>query len=384
MTASTASMIAQFNMDNIELLRDMGFEVDVACNFEEGNTITQSAVDELKTMLNRMGASCFQVPFSRNPAKIRRHARTYHQLLNLLETRGYSFIHTHAPVSSAIVRLAARRARVPVVYTAHGFHFYKGGPVQNWLLYFPVEWALAKGTDTLITINSKDFLLAKKHLRARHIARIPGVGINTARFQLNNFDAKAYRAQLGIPQEDFVLLSIGELNDNKNHQVILEALSILGYPNVTYVIAGVGRNTQKLQDTAAALGVGGKLKLLGYRQDIPELCVVSDAFAFPSIREGLGLACLEAMASGLPVVAAISNGPAEYIVDGESGYLCEHDDARGFARAIQRLIDAPEQAALMGKNARETASRYDTKNVRGTMRDIYSAFLPAGRAAGEA
>lgn len=375
MAANVASMIQQFNMDNLRILLDLGFRVDVACNFEQGSTISLDAIQALRSRLDGMGIRCFQVDFSRNPIRFKAHVSSYCQMKDLLTQGDYAFIHTHGPISSAIVRLAASRKKVPVVYTAHGFHFYQGGPLSSWLLYYPVERLLARHTDTLITINGKDYYLAERLLRPGYLVRVFGVGIDTAKFHLPGFDKAAYRKTLGIAEGDFVLLSVGELSDRKNHRVILEAMRILNRPNLNYVIVGMGANEGMLKELAVQSGLQDRVFLLGYRQDIPELCNMSDAFAFPSIREGLGLACLEAMAAGLPAIASRSDGPVEYLADGQMGYLCNHDDAAAFAKAIATLMDTPGLAASLGQNAREAASRYDISSTNEIMRSVYSRFL---------
>lgn len=292
-----------------------------------------------------------------------------------MDNESYTFVHTHSPIASVITRIAARAAQVPVVYTAHGFHFYKGGPISSWLIYYPIEYILSKSTHTLITINEEDFALAKKHFKPKHLNRVFGVGISTKRFMLEGFDKEAYKEQLGLPKNSFVVLSVGELSERKNHQVIIKALSALQYDNVYYLIAGKGECADYLSDLANRYGIKSRVLFLGYRQDIPELCNVADVFAFPSIREGLGLACLEAMSAGIPAVAADTSGPREYIVPGKTGYLCDYNDEKAFAEALNKLINNRDKIVEMGQNARKMAMRYDISLANDVMTKVYSQFV---------
>lgn len=372
MLASVASTIQQFNMANIELLKELGYEVDVACNFEEGNNCSDKSIYLLKEQFAKTGVRYFQIDFSRSAKKLTRHITAYKQTSALLRENKYVFLHCHSPICSAIVRLANHKSSTQAIYTAHGFHFYKGAPLKNWLLYYPVEKLCAKYTDILITINKEDYSLAQKKMKARQVLYIPGVGVDTERFSYCTVNAEEKRSELGIQDDVFILLSVGELNGNKNHEVILKALKVLGNAKIHYLIAGKGELEKYLYDYSENLGLSRQVHILGYRKDIAELCKSADVFCFPSHREGLGIAALEAMAAGLPIVTSDIRGINEYSVNGETGFSCDPDDVSGFVNAINSLYNDATLRMTMGNRNTRIVKGFDINVVNNEMKAIYS------------
>ena len=240
-----------------------------------------------------------------------------------------------------LVRLASRKVRkngTKVIYTAHGFHFYKGAPLKNWVLYYPIERLLARYTDVLTTINIEDYERAKKSFKAKKIKYIPGVGIDTNRFQQIDVNKLVKRQEIGVPEDSFVVLSVGELNKNKNHETVIKAIARLNNPNVYYVICGQGVLEDYLKKLIKELGLERQIKLLGFRKDIGEICKVADLFVFPSFREGLSVALMEAMASGLPIVCSEIRGNVDLVKDQKGGYLVKPEDVNGFRMNIDKLV----------------------------------------------
>lgn len=373
--ASVASMIDQFNLDNIVVMQKLGYKVDVACNFEFGSTTSQERVNELKRELEKMGVNTYHIPVPRKPFLIKEMVVTYKLTKNLVEKNRYDIVHCHSPIGGAIARIACKNSRkkgTRVIYTAHGFHFFKGSSIKNWLIYYPVEKLLARYTDILITINKEDYTRAKQKFKVGSIEYIPGVGIDTTYYKNIKIDSFLKRRELGIPEDAFVLLSVGELNKNKNHEIIIRALSKLKINNIHYVICGRGPLDAYLKQLANSFRFKDRLHLLGYRDDIGEICKVSDVFCFPSKREGLGLAALEAMASGLPLITSNVHGIVDYSVDGRSGFSCRPDDIDEFAKAIKLLIENKELRYQMGQNNIMDVKKYDIKNVDKIMHRIYS------------
>ena len=213
MLASVASMIDQFNMPNIELLQEMGYEVHVACNFEKGSTCTDEKVLELKKKLKQLHVRFFQIDFERNVMKLNQDLKAYKQVLKLARKYHYTFIHCHSPIGGVVGRLVGHKTNTKVIYTAHGFHFYEGAPLLNWLIYYPIEKLLSRFTDVLITINQEDYHRAKSKFHAKRVEYVPGVGIDIKRFQNVKVDILQKRKELGIRSKDIVLLSVGELNN---------------------------------------------------------------------------------------------------------------------------------------------------------------------------
>ena len=162
-----------FLIPHIRLLIEEGHHVDIACN----------VCQEISPMLTQLGCNVYNIKFQRTPLRFQNY-KAYVNLKALIYDKGYNFVHTHTPVASVCVRLACRNIEnIKVVYTAHGFHFFKGGPILNWLLYYPIEFMLAKYTDVLITINTEDFQRAKKSFRAQKVEYIPGIGFDVKKFR---------------------------------------------------------------------------------------------------------------------------------------------------------------------------------------------------------
>jgi glycosyltransferase involved in cell wall biosynthesis len=320
----------------------------------------------------------YDIPFQRNPIS-KLNILASRQLKELVRKNDYDIIHFHTPVASAFGRWAVKDFRkngTKVFYTAHGFHFYNGAPIVNWLVYFPVEKLLAKYTDVLITINNEDYVRARKSFKAGSIEYIPGVGLDLQKFTTANVGKIEKRRELGLTENAFVLLSVGELNDNKNHETIIKALSKLNNSNIHYIICGEGTKDKYLRDLADRLGLEKQFKLLGFRKDIAEICKAADIFMFPSYREGLGLAALEAMSSGLPLITSNVHGIVDYSSNGITGYSCNPKDAQEFADSIDSLISDEDLRLKMAKNNVELVKKYDLNNVQSLMLRLYSNVGP--------
>lgn len=340
MTASMASMLDYFNRSNIRLLLECGYEVTLAANFcSDGNTRPLPQIRVFKEEMETLGCRVVHVDFSRNPGDISSHLQSYRQLKELAE-EGFSLVHCHAPICAAITRLAFRKKRkngTRVVYTAHGFHFYKGAPIKNWLLYFPVEWVCARWTDILNTINREDYQRARKWLKAGKVTYLPGAGIDMKRFQPGSADRKTVRRELGIREDEKMLLSVGELSRRKNQGIVIKALSLLGKgSSLCYVICGQGGLEKEWRELAIKLGVADQVLFLGYREDISELCQAADLFVFPSLQEGLPMALMEAIAVKTSVVCSDIRGNRELVPEEELRF--DQKDAGDTAACIQRAL----------------------------------------------
>lgn len=315
----------------------------------------------------------YDIPFERAPLKLK-NIKAYKQLKELIENKEFDIIHCHTPIGGALSRLAARDARkngTTVIYTAHGFHFYKGAPFINWLLYYPVERLLAGYTDVLITINKEDYNRAKK-FKAKRIEYVPGVGIDTMKYSEISVNKKDKPSLIGIPQDSLIVVSVGELNKNKNHEVIIKALANLNNKKIYYVICGQGSLNNHLKELAKELGVKEQVKLLGFRKDIMEICKAADIFAFPSYREGLSVSLMEAMASGLPVVCSDIRGNYDLIEEEKGGYLVKAGDIEGFTRKINTLKEDSFLRNQFGEFNKNRVKQYGKENVMKIMAEIYN------------
>lgn len=357
----------QFHIPYLKMFQEMGWETAVASrNDYENPADCQIPYCDMY----------YDIPFERTPWKPG-NLRAYRMLKAVIDGENYDLIHCHTPVGAMIARLAARDARkkgTKVIYTAHGFHFFKGAPAANWLLFYPAEWALSFGTDVLITINREDYVRAKKHLHAGRVEYVPGVGIDTARFRENRVDPLEKRRELGYGGGDFLILTVAEMTANKNHITVLKALSELkgeeAFQRMHYLICGRGENWESLEKSAEQLGVSDHVRFLGYRSDAPELYQCSDLFAFVPYREGLPVALMEAMASGMPIVCTKIRGNTDLIQDGVSGAFVENSP-QALADAIRSLYADPQRRKALGQGATEAVRAFDAEAVHRRMKEIY-------------
>lgn len=370
--ASVASMIDQFNMQNIQLLLDSGYQVDVACNCKEGNTISDERVRSLVKQLAEKNVSIVHVPIPRKITNAKSIIKSISQVKRMCNEKHYALLHCHSPIGSVVARVAAkdeRRHGTKVIYTAHGFHFYKGAPKLNWLLFYPIEKICSKWTDVLITINTEDYAFAKKRMDAGQVEYMPGVGVEIRKFHLETFDKDRKRNELGIEKDDFLIMSVGELNQNKNHEVIVKAIANLDNPKIHYFIAGKGNKADYLQKLARHLHVN--LHLLGYRTDIVELLNIADVYAFPSYREGLSVALMEAMSAGLPCIVSKIRGNVDLIDDCKGGYWVRPDDIFDFSRRIEEMMNNKILMKNFSEYNLQKMKGFDISVVREKIKEIY-------------
>lgn len=296
----------------------------------------------------------------------------------MIDEGGFTLIHCHTPVGGMLGRLAARNSRkkgTRVMYTAHGFHFYKGAPLKNWLLYYPAEKLSARFSDAIISINQEDFGFAKKHFSNTKIYYLPGVGVDVERFMKSAYDKAELHERLEFGENAKVILSVGELNENKNQRVILKALTYPGMEKVHYMIAGQGHVKSELERYAESLNIRQRVHFLGFRKDIAHLLKNADVFVFPSYREGLPVALMEAMSSGVPVVVSRVRGNMDLVEHDVNGFLCEPNDAAAFARHIVTLLEDQALRDRFVKQSSKKIQKYHLGNVMLMAKDIYDEVL---------
>ncbi|WP_249506691.1 glycosyltransferase family 4 protein [Fibrobacter sp. HC4] len=361
---TTISNTMTFFIEHIKMLLNEGHSVELACS---------SALKPVNPIYNELGCKIHEIPFSRSPFS-KNNIAAYKKLKRLVESEGYDIVHCHTPNAAMITRLACRKVRkqgTKVFYTAHGFHFFKGAPLKNWLMFYPVEKICARWTDVLITINHEDYEFAKKNMPAKKVCHVPGVGLNLDKFRNVKCDRNETRSLLGMPLDCFLLLSVGELNANKNHQTVIRAMACMKQKNVHYMIAGVGCLKENLHRLAVNLGIGEKVHFLGYRNDIPDLAYASDVFCFMSRREGLGMAALEAMACGLPLISSNVHGINDYSENGVTGYKCAPCDVNKVCEYLDVLSENSELKKKIGEGNKRIVERFSSDNVVAEMRRLY-------------
>ena len=343
-----SGFVPQFEMNNVHILQKMGYEVHYASNFHTPSYGTDNH------RLDGTGIICHQIDFVRSPFD-KRNFQVYRQMVELMRRENFSLVHCHTPMGGVMARLAAHATGTgPVIYTAHGFHFFKGASWKNWLFYYPMEKFLSRYTDQQICINREDYELAKRKFHARYVDYVPGVGIEEDNFfKMGEKERQKKRESLGVPPGRVVLLTSGEMIPRKNQEVLFRMLAKLkdsekesvlslernetadeqedagtgrrvercSYERLHLLLCGHGELKEYLQDLAAQLGIADHISFLGYREDMAEIFGASDIFLFPSFQEGLPRAMLEAMASGLPVVCSEIRGNTDLM--GEEWTLSE-------------------------------------------------------------
>lgn len=379
MLASVASMIDQFNMSNIRLLLEMGYEVHVACNFKKGNTCDTNRIRRLRKMLDNMQVVQHQWDCPRSILGPGQCLRAYYQLWRLTGQYRFFRIHCHSPVGSVLARVAAHGRGIKVIYTAHGFHFYKGAPLRNRMLYYPVEKLLSAWTDVLITVNREDYCLAKRKLHAGKVYRIPGVGIDVGRFQKHAVQeiTTDFRAAYEIPADALVLLSVGELSRRKNHQAVILALAKLQRQDVYYVICGQGKQKYRLWNIAQKYGVAHLVRMTGFLEKVSRAYDCADIFVFPSLQEGLPVALMEAMAAGLPCVVSDIRGNRELICE-KGGRRFSPTGCKSTEQLLQylkELLDNRDIREACGHYNRKKIKAYDVTVVERHMKRIYKKTI---------
>lgn len=357
--ATIYSFVSHFEKNDIKILQELGYEVVVASNFEG-----------YKGELEELNVEKLDIPFTRSPISLK-NIKAFFKLNKYLKENKVSLIHCHTPVGGVAGRIIGKLNKIPrIIYTAHGFHFFDGAPKINWIVYYPIEKTLSKFTDTLITINKEDYERAKTFY-AKKVEYIPGVGIDVEKIQNIKVDREQKRKELGLSMNDTILLSVGELSSRKNHITPIRALTEIKNKNIKYLIAGAGPLENYLKSEIYKLGLENQVRLLGYRKDIYELCNISDIYIFPSQREGLGLAGLEGMAAGLPLISANINGIKDYTQNGKTGYCIDRFDIQGFKKGIEKLVNNKKLRIEIGNYNQKIAEKYDSKNSRKIMEKVY-------------
>ncbi len=375
--ASVISFIEWFNKENIEYLRnELKCEVHITCNFDYMEDTDEERTIEYLKQLKDEGVILHNIHFARNPIN-KENIIAYKQLKTLINENHFDLIHCHTPTASIITRITAKHARKKgsvVMYTCHGFHFHNAAPKKNWMIYYPIEKMCSTLCDYIVTINKEDYNRAKK-FHTKNVRYIPGVGVDTKSIREINIDKKEYKKSIGIPENSVMLLSIGEIIERKNHEIIIKALGKLQNKNIYYVICGKGPLKEHLEKLAKDLGVYDNVKFLGFRKDIAELCNAADISAFPSRIEGLGLAGIEAMAAGVPLISSNVHGILDYVINGKTGYACDPDDVDAFAEAINKLANDEFLRNSMKNSCLKAVEPFELHNALRSMWDIYDEIL---------
>lgn len=380
LTSAAANMIWQFNKRNIEiLLKQTDVEVHVATNFIVPGTIDGHEVLRMLDWMKENGVVTHQIDFKRGMGSVLSNIKVVWSLRRLIKKERINVIHTQSPIGSVLTRLANVGLDVKLIYTAHGFHFFKGATKKYWVAFYPLEYVLSKLVDVLITINDEDYQLASK-FKARRLVLIPGVGVDveSAIQQIQSLETQRIRdrirGEMNLTDNDVLILNVGELSKRKNQIYLLEAIKKVGNPRLHVAFAGIGPEKNKLKLFVSENGLENQVQFLGYRRDITNLHYAADLNVFPSKQEGLALGGLESVIDGLYILGSDRRGIRDYILSEQIGRTFPLTD--GGTVLVDQLQDFLQNPRKVDKQTvQKFLMKFDNKNVDQQMNSIYREVL---------
>ena len=372
LVATVQSHIAQFHKPLINMLNSNGYQVDIAArdNLKEKNGLNIEGVTQI-----------YDIQFSRSPID-KNNIKAYRQLKEIILQNEYDIIHCNTPMGGIITRLIKRNKKIKakIIYTAHGFHFYKGAPILNWIIYYPIEKFFSRYTDIIITINNEDYQIARNKFKAKYVYKINSTGININKFKikLSDEEKNELKNNLNITNDDFVIVCIGELNKNKNQIMQIQAMKKLveKYKNIKLLFLGNGPLKDYYVNVIKENKLQNNVFLLGYRTDVNKILNIADCAISTSVREGLGLNILEAMSAGVPTIASDNRGHREIISDKENGFLIELGNVDKLVQRITELIVDKRSAKRLIENANNTIKKFSEDLVVEELKNIYKQVEP--------
>lgn len=361
-TATVDSHILAFHLPYLKYFKENGYDVHVATNG-----------DEEIPYCDKKHKVCFE----RSPFKIN-NLKAIQQLKKIINNEEFDIIHTHTPMGSVVTRLAAKKSRkkyhTKVIYTAHGFHFYKGSPKKFWMMFYPVEKFLAKYTDDLITVNKEDYEFAKRKFKT-NVHYVPGVGIDPKKFdvKMTNKEKEDLRKSLNLKNDDFVMIYPAELNKNKNQIFLIKCMEELvkKYSNIHLLLVGKDSYNGFYQNIVKEKNLKN-IHFLGFRKDIPQLLSISNISLSSSLREGLPVNIIEAMYMGLPVVANNCRGMSDLIENDKNGFLIKNSNLNKFMKSIESIYFNKIDLNKISLNNKEKSSNYLIDKVLDEYIKIYN------------
>ena len=365
-TSLSGVRINGFMRSAIVAAKSLGIEFTMACNMDDAD------MELYNEDCKEYGIKTVHIDFDRNPLG-KKNLLAKKQLFQLMEKEKFDAVHCNTPIGGVIGRICAKKANIPyVIYQAHGFHFWKGAPLKNWLFYYPVERYLARYTDVLVTINHEDYQRAKKfHLKdGGRVEYVHGVGVNMSKVSEVTVDRERKRNELGIPENAELFVTVGELIDNKNQVTAIDAFEKAKITNAHLIICGQGERMEYLRSYIKSKGLASCVHLLGFRQDITEVLKASDVFVFPSLREGLPVALMEAMACGLPCVASRIRGNTDLLGE-QYNYLFEPKDVERLSVLLSQIV---EDKTSIGAYCVEAVKLFDFFPVVKEFESLYSSI----------
>lgn len=347
---TTDSMIWNFLIPHINHLKSKEYKVDCLCSK------TGFYFNELKSE----GINLYEVNFIRNPLNLK-NIKNINLTRKIIKKNKYDLVFCHEPMGGVAGRIAGKLAHCKVIYMAHGFHFYNGSPLINWMLFYPVEWFLSLLTNMLITINSEDYIRSKK-MPCKNTKYLNGIGLDVTKFK-NDFTEKQkseLKKKINVDEEKKIILCVGELIKRKNHITVIKAMKQLN-DNYVLCICGDGELNNEFVELIKSNHLEKKVHLLGFRKDVKDIYQIADVFCMPSYQEGLSVALMEAMSIGLPVVASNIRGNVDLIDSEFGGILVEVEDIDGYANAIKKALYKKKEFGTYNQNK---ILNFDIKTIK--------------------
>lgn len=366
-TASIPLHIRAFHLPYLQWFKNHGYEVHVACSGYEDLPFVDKYWD---------------IPFERSPFSTK-HFNAFRQLKKVIDKENFCLINCHTPMTSVLTRLASIKARkngTKLLYTAHGFHFFKGASFINWLLFYPIELYLTKITDAIICINQEDFkLIQKKGSSNCAYYIIPGIGVNNSRFfKISTTQKNALRSKFNFKKDELLLIYAAEYIPRKNHKFIVNTVKKRPriFKNTKILFAGKGELENSLKEMVNREGLENKIKFLGFRKDIDQIYQMCDVGISASKQEGLGLNLIEEMMCGLPIIATVDRGHKEVVDHKVNGFLYPQNDEKQFCKSVLILKNKPDVTKQFSINAVAKAQKFELSNSVRIMTKIYKKYLP--------
>ena len=355
--------INAFLVPHIHALLDKGIQVDCACCIDK-------EIDS--TLINR-GVKVYNIPFSRNPLGMNNY-HAFKKLKSIQKENKYDFVHIHTPIAGLYGRLLKLKfPKLKTIYTAHGFHFHKSGSKLGWIIYYPIERIMSSFTDVLITINEEDYERAKT-FHANNVYKINGVGIDFNEYNSDHYQAIQLREKYNLNEDDFVIAMIAEINANKNHRQMIDAIKELHQRNIPVKVlcAGEGVLFKEIKEELKNNHLDTSIQLLGFCQNVKELIAISNMGLLLSYREGLPRRIMELMCFKKPVIGTNIRGSRDLILHEKSGYLVSVGDSKQTAVYIEQLYNNPQLVHQMGEVALETMKTFSIETVLKQLEEILS------------
>ncbi|MEE0859631.1 MAG: glycosyltransferase family 4 protein [Acutalibacteraceae bacterium] len=369
--SNVRSHIGQFHTNFINLLVKNGHTVDVSCfdNSADKDGYDFEAINKFHF-----------IPLQRSPFKMD-NIKAISELKEIIKAEQYDIIHCHTPMGAVAARVAAKQAKskAKIIYTAHGFHFFKGASKLNWMFFYPVEKILAHYTDTLVTINNEDYELAtKKKFKVKNeIVKINGVGVDLSKFIVATNEMKTeLRKEYGYNEDEFLLIYPADYSYRKNHEMLFDTVYKLKdkIPTIKVLMPGQQKKLEEYKKYVADLGIEKHISMLGYRRDIHKLITLSDISVSTSRQEGLPVNLIEALAIGKPIVATNVRGNSDLVENGVNGFLVELNNSDQMAEKILEIYNNSQLAEKMRKEAVKMSKKYSFQNVNKSLVEIYQKY----------